>query len=43
MADQQPSGRYGGGRNWLKYVIVYLVVGGAVYAAIYFLMGSYGD
>ena len=35
MADQEPKGGYG--RNWGKYILIYLLVGGGVYALVYFL------
>ena len=50
MADQgDGSGGGSGGsykRNWVKYLLIYLVVGGAAYAIIYFVFlndgGGYG-
>lgn len=41
MAD---SGGGGYGRNWLKYLIIYLVVGGAIYLLVWllFLRDGYG-
>jgi hypothetical protein len=27
----------GYGRNWLKYLLIYLVIGAVIYAAVYFL------
>lgn len=46
---QEPSGRgYGGGgykRNWVRYLIIYLIVAGAAYAAIWYFFirdGGYG-
>lgn len=48
MGDQEPGRGYGGGgykRNWVKYLIIYLVVGGAAYAIIWYAFlkdGGYG-
>lgn len=45
MAEQEPGGGYGSGRNWIKYLIIYLVVGGAAYAIIWYAFlkdGGYG-
>jgi hypothetical protein len=39
--EPEPGGGYGGSR-WWKYLLIYLVVGGAVYALIYFLFLSDG-
>jgi hypothetical protein len=36
MAEQEPSGG-GYGRNWVKWLLIYLVVGGAIYALVYFM------
>ena len=43
MAEQQPGGGYGGGRSWLKYLLIYLVIGGIAYAVIYYAFLSNGD
>lgn len=44
MSDQDPKGGYGS--NWVKWLIIYLVVGGAIYLLVYFLFlrdgGFYG-
>lgn len=48
MSDQQPGGGNGGGgyrRNWLKYLVIYLVVGGLAYLLIWYVFlkdGGYG-
>jgi hypothetical protein len=36
VSDQRPEGGYSKS-NWPKYVLIYLVIGGAIYALIYFL------
>jgi hypothetical protein len=47
MTQQEPSGGYGGGykRNWVRYLVIYLVVAGIAYAAIWYFFikdGGYG-
>ncbi|MGH2692345.1 MAG: hypothetical protein ACRDHM_07545 [Actinomycetota bacterium] len=45
MSDEKPGGGYGSGRNWLKYLLIYLVVGGVAYAIIWYAFlkdGGYG-
>ena len=48
MADQGPDGGYGSKwrQNWWKYLLIYLVVGGVIYAIVYFVFlrggGGYG-
>jgi hypothetical protein len=46
VSEPQPGGGYGGGRNWLKYLIIYLVVGGLAYLVIWYVFlkdgGGYG-
>jgi hypothetical protein len=42
--EQKPDGGYRS--SWWKYVLIYLVVGGAIYALVYFLFlsdGVYGS
>jgi hypothetical protein len=44
MAENRSEQGYG--RKWPKYVLIYLVVGGAIYALVYFLFlsdGVYGS
>jgi hypothetical protein len=36
MSDEKPDGGYQRS-NWLRYLLIYLVVGAALYALIYFL------
>lgn len=37
VSDQDSGGGYGGGgRNWVKYLVIYLVVASVAYAVIYF-------
>jgi hypothetical protein len=44
MSEQDPKGGYG--RNWGKYILIYLLVGGAVYLLVWLLFfrggGLYG-
>jgi hypothetical protein len=45
MSEQKPDGGYSKS-NWPKYLLIYLLVGGAIYALVYFLFlrdgGLYG-
>ncbi len=49
MADPKPEPPESGGgyrSNWLKWLLIYVVVGGAVYALVYFIFfsnGGYGS
>jgi hypothetical protein len=48
MSEEPGSGGTGGGyrRNWVRYLIIYLLVGGVAYAAIWFFFlknGGYGS
>jgi hypothetical protein len=37
VSDQESGSGYGGGgRNWVKYLVIYLVVAAVAYAVIYF-------
>ncbi len=38
--NQTPDKGYG--RNWVKYLLIYLLIGGAIYAVVYFLFFSDG-
>jgi hypothetical protein len=44
MSEQDPKGGYG--RNWGKYILIYLLIGGAVYLLVWLLFfrggGLYG-
>ena len=46
MSDEQPGGGYGGGRSWVKYLVIYLVVGAIAYAVVWYAFlkdgGGYG-
>lgn len=37
MAEDGKGG-YGGGRPWWQWVIIYLIIGGVIYAAIYYFI-----
>jgi hypothetical protein len=45
MSEQKPDGGYSKS-NWPRYLLIYLLVGGAIYALVYFLFlrdgGLYG-
>lgn len=41
MSDQKPDGGYSKSK-WPKYLLIYLLVGGAIYAVVYFLFFSDG-
>jgi hypothetical protein len=41
MSDQKPDGGYSRS-NWPKYLLIYLLVGGAIYAVVYFLFFADG-
>jgi hypothetical protein len=36
MAEQRPSG-YGGGRNWAKWIVIYVVIAAVVYGLVWLL------
>lgn len=47
MSEQKPEGDSGYSKsNWPRYLLIYLLIGGAIYALIYFLFlrdgGLYG-
>ncbi|HEX2088930.1 MAG TPA: hypothetical protein VHI54_03205 [Actinomycetota bacterium] len=47
MSEEPTGGGTGGGyrRNWVRYLIIYLLVGGVAYAAIWYFFikdGGYG-
>ena len=42
MAQQEPPSGGGYGSKWLKWLLIYLVAGGAIYALVYFIFLSDG-
>ncbi len=45
MAEQEPQSGGGYGSKWVKWLLIYVVVGAAVYALVYFLFlgNGYGS
>jgi hypothetical protein len=37
MADQEPRGSYGGGRSWVKWILIYVIVAAVVYLLVWLL------
>jgi hypothetical protein len=36
MEEQEPGRGYGGGRSWVKWLIIYLLIGGVIYLGVWF-------